>query len=86
MPEHDHGLLFKKARTSQIVYVNQPYRFDRAKLEEWCNERSLIYVTCDKRHSFYYPDNTDMVLVMSNDTYIEYFDLPDWPLRWDLLA
>ena len=84
VPEHDHGLLFKKVRTSQIVYVNQPYSFDRAKLEEWCNERNLIYVICDKKYSFYYPDNTDMVLVMSNDTYIEYFDLPDWPLRWDV--
>ena len=82
MPEHDHGLLFKKSGTSQIVYVNQPYSFDRTKLEEWCNERSLIYVICDKKYSFYYPDNTEMVLVMSNDTYISCFDLTYWPQRW----
>lgn len=33
-------------------------------------------------NSFYYPDNTDMVLVMSNDTYISCFDLTYWPQRW----
>lgn len=82
VPDHDHGLLFKKNRTSQIVYVNQPYEFDRMQLEEWCNDRNLIYVICDKKYSFYYPDNTDMVLIMSNDTYINYFDLPHWPQRW----
>ena len=82
VPEHDHSLLFKKSGTSRIVYVNQPYGFDRVQLEEWCNERNLIYVICDKKYSFYYPDNTDMVLVMSNDTYISCFDLTYWPQRW----
>jgi len=86
VPEHDHGLLFKKNRTSQIVYVNQPYEFDRIQLEEWCNERNMIYVTCDKKDSFYYPDNTEMVLIMSNDTYIEYLNLPHWTQRWNAFA
>ena len=82
VPEHDHSLLFKKSGTSRIVYVNQPYGCDRVQIEEWCNERNLIYVICDKKYSFYYPDNTDMVLVMSNDTYISCFDLTYWPQRW----
>lgn len=82
VPGHDHSLLFKKSRTSQIVYVNQPYNFDRVQLEKWCNERSLIYVICDKKYSFYYPENTDMVLIMSNDTGIDYFNLPGWPQKW----
>lgn len=82
LPEHDHSLLFKKSKTSQIVYVNQPYGFDRLRLEEWCNERDLIYVICKRKYSFYCPDSTDMVLIMSNDTYIDYFDLLHWPLRW----
>ncbi len=83
VPEHDHGLLFKKTGTRQIMYVNQPYGFNRAQLEEWCNERNLIYVICDKKYSFYYPDNTDMVLIMSNDTYINYLTLSEWPRKWE---
>ena len=82
VPEHDHSLLFKKTGTSQIVYVNQPYEFDKQELEKWCNERDLIYVICDTRYSFYCPNVTEMVLIMSNDTYIDYFNLPKWPLRW----
>lgn len=82
IPDDDHGRLFKKQGTKQIVYVNQPYGFNKEKLEQWCNERELIYVICDKKHSFYYPDNTDMVLVMSNDTYIDFLNLPGFPIRW----
>lgn len=84
VPESDHSLLFKKSGTSKIMYVNQPYEFDKVQLEKWCNERNLIYVICGKRYSFYYPNNTDMVLVMSNDTYIDCFDLPQWPLCWEM--
>lgn len=81
IPDCDHGRLFKRQGTKQIVYVNQPYGFDKEALEKWCNERELIYVICDKKHSFYYPDNTDMVLIMSNDTYIDFLKLPGFPYR-----
>lgn len=83
IPDDDHGRLFKRQGTSQIVYVNQPYGFDREKLEKWCNERDLIYVICERKYSFYYPENTDMILIMSNDTYIKFCDLEGFPWKWE---
>ena len=83
VPDDDHGIVFKTKGTSRIVHVSQPYAFDRVEIEEWCDKRELIYVICDKKYSFYYPDNTDMVLLMSKDTYIDYLKIPRWPLRWE---
>lgn len=83
VPDDDHSRLFKKQGTNRIVYVNQPYGFDKEKLERWCNERDLIYVICDSRYSFYYPQNTDMILIMSNDTYIDCLNLTGFPRRWE---
>lgn len=79
-PNDDHARLFKKQGTSQIVYVNQPYEFDLEELEKWCNERNLIYVVCDTSWSFYYPNNTEMILIMSEDTYVGYIEkIQDFP-------
>lgn len=82
IPDNDHGRLFKKQGTNNIVYVNQPYGFDLEELETWCNERNLIYVVCDKSWSFYYPDVTEMILIMSEDTYVDYIEeINDFPQR-----
>jgi len=84
LPDCDHGRAFKKQGTNQIVYVNQPYQFKRENLEQWCNERELYYVICDRKYSFYYPNNTEMVLIMSMSTYNEFLRIPKFPLRWKM--
>lgn len=84
VPACDHARLFKKQGTNRIVYVNQPYEFDQKELEHWCDKRDLIYVICDSKYSFYYPENTSMILIMSNDTYIDCLDIPGFPRRWEV--
>lgn len=82
VPDRDHPLILKTKGTNNIVYVNQPYSFNLKELEAWCNERDLIYVVCDKSWSFYYPDNTEMILIMSQDTYVDYVEeIQDFPWR-----
>ena len=83
MPDCDHGRVFKIQGTKKIVYVNQPYQFNKKDLEQWCNERNLIYVICDKKYSFYYPGNTEMILIMSNETYIDFLEIPGFPAKWE---
>ena len=84
VPDHNHGLLFKIKGSRRLVYVNQPYQFDKDKLETWCNERNLIYVICDKKYSFYYPKNTEFILIMSNDTYVVFSEIfKDFPRKWE---
>lgn len=83
VPQHDHARIFKIKGTDRLVYVNQPYSFDKEKLEKWCNKRDLIYVICNKKYSFYYPYNTEMVLIMSPDTYVAFGDIPEFPRRWE---
>ncbi len=83
VPDSDHARIFKRKGTNQVMYVNQPYGFDLEKLEQWCNERDLIYLICDKKYSFYYPNNTDLILIMSNNTYIDFLELPEFPRRWE---
>ncbi len=82
VPEHDHARIFKIKGTNRILYVNQPYQFDQNKLEKWCNERGLFYVICDRKYSFYYPEHTEMVLIMSMQTYNEFLRIPYFPLKW----
>lgn len=80
LPEKDHAYLFKINKTKKIVLVNQPYQFNIDILEKWCNERDLIYVIYDKKYSFYYPNGTEMVLIMSSDTYCDFTrDIPTFP-------
>lgn len=82
-PDRDHSMVFKIKGTKKIVFVNQPYHFDLDKLENWCKERNLIYVNCHDTNSFYYPGNSCMVLVMSQDTYMEFLKLYKFPTRWE---
>ena len=82
-PDRDHSWVFKIRGTKKIVFVNQPYQYDLQKLEDWCNERNLVYVICHDKNSFYYPGNSNMVLVMSQDTYMEFLKLEDFPRRWE---
>lgn len=85
-PDRDHSVIFKTKGTKRIVFVNQPYQFDKKELEEWCNERNLIYVDCEEKYSFYAPGVTNMVMVMSNDTWLEFLENPqytEFPRCWD---
>lgn len=80
LPEKDHAILFKINKTKKIVLVNQPYQFNADILEDWCNERDLVYVVYDKKSSFYYPNGTEMILIMSSDTYCDFTrDILDFP-------
>lgn len=83
-PDRDHSMIFKKKGTDRIIFVNCPYQFDKEKLEVWCNERNLIYVVCDKARSFYYPYKSEMIMVMSENTYLDllYSDLA-FPMYWN---
>lgn len=82
VPDRDHPIILKTKGTNNIVYINQPYDFKLKELETWCNERNLIYVLCDKSWSFYYPDNTEIILIMSSDTYVNYVkNIQDFPWR-----
>lgn len=85
-PDRDHCMIFKTKGTKRIVLVNQPYQFDKKKLEDWCNERNLIYVECEEKYSFYAPKITKMVMVMSDETYIKLIENPEFvkfPRHWD---
>ena len=82
VPDRDHPIIFKTKGTNNIVYVTQPYEFNLKELDAWCNERNLIYIVCDNSWSFYYPDNTEMILIMSEDTYAYYIgEIQDFPRR-----
>lgn len=82
VPEQDHFYIFKKNGTNNIVCVNQPYQFNLEDLEEWCNERNLVYVVCNSKYSFYYPCGTEMLLIMSQDTYMDFCNFLDFPQKW----
>lgn len=79
VPDHDHARLFKKQGTNQIMYVHHPYKYDLSKLEEWCNKRDLIYVVMEQEDSFYYPGHSYMILIMSNDTYANFYNSYGFP-------
>lgn len=86
LPDRDHSVIFKVKGTKRIVFVNQPYQFDKKKLEDWCNEGNLIYVDCEEKYSFYAPGVTNMVMVMSNDTYINFLEdhrYVEFPRHWN---
>lgn len=83
-PRSDHARLYKQQGTNRIIHVDQPYEFNKEELEEWCNERELIYVVCGKEKSFYYPGCTHLILIMSNDTYIELCNIPGFPSEWEV--
>lgn len=83
VPDHDHARVFKIQGTDRIVYVNQPYQFNKERLEKWCVQRNLVYVICDKKYSFYYPERTELILIMSNDTYIDFLNFSEFPRRWE---
>ena len=84
LPDHDHVRYFKKAGTKDVVVVNQPYQFDKTELDQWCSERNLKYLICQKSHSFYYPRHSEMILIMSQNTYEHYQTIKDdFPKRWE---
>lgn len=82
-PDRDHSMVFKIKGTKKIVFVNQPYKYNLQRLKTWCNERNLIYVICHDENSFYYPGHSNMILVMSNDTYIDFLELTEFPSVWE---
>ena len=85
VPNSDHAIFLRKKGTRHIIYVNQPYGLNLERLETWCNTRNLIYVVLDKSWSFYYPNETEIVLIMSNDTYVHYVEnIPGFPLKYQL--
>lgn len=67
-PYTDHPLIFM-GESNVPMYVYHPYEIDKNKLEQWCNERDIIYCICDPDKSFYYPGRSYMVLLMSEDCY-----------------
>ena len=84
VPRSDHAVILRKKRTRHIIYINQPYGFDLEQLEEWCNVRELNYLICDKSWSFYYPGETEIIMIMSSDTYVHYVEnMPDFPMKFE---
>lgn len=85
-PYKDHACAFKVKGTTKIMYVFHPYYYPEdhmQQLEQYCNDRDLIYIVCPKCHSFYCPGEANMVMLMSNDTYIDYLSIPGFPTYWE---
>ena len=82
-PFADHIVAFHKTGTTRRMFVYHPYWLDEEsgveKIERWCNERDLIYMICPKNMSFYFPGNTYMILLMTNETYIDCLSLSVFP-------
>lgn len=67
-PCNYHPLIFK-GDSIVPIYVYHPYYIDKNELEQWCNEREIIYCICNPDKSFYYPGRSYMVLLMSECCY-----------------
>lgn len=73
-PYNDHAIICKSQKSP--IYVFHPYYINKEKLEDWCNKRDIIYCICDPHKSFYYPEHSYMVLLMSEQSY-QYFNTLD---------
>ena len=68
-PYRDHAAAFWKHGTKRRAYVFHPYYYDNGmlqELEQWCKKRDLCHVVYSEKHSFYYPGNTKMIVIMSS--------------------
>lgn len=83
-----NSLVFQKSGTHRRMWVYHPYipHYEAStpgelvqKLEPWCNERGIIYVFCPQSKSFYYPGKSYMVMLMSEETYVDCLSIPGFP-------
>lgn len=88
----DHSLIFHKTGTTRRMWVYHPYIPCLAacdipefilELEIWCNERGIIYVFCPQSKSFYYPGKSYMVMLMSEETYVDCLSIPGFPQEFE---
>jgi hypothetical protein len=77
VPRKDHAIAFKNSKTGHIMYTYQPYDLtvaDVKSLEDWCNSRGdIIYVISYKAMSWWLPGRTNLVMLLSNNSWIETF-------------
>ena len=85
-PYRDHAVAFREKSTNRIMYVFHPYVYSEdqvMELEKYCNKRGLIYLVCPETKSFYYPGSTKMILIMSENTYLDFLSVPGFPEEWE---
>lgn len=80
-PFNDHDRIFK-GEYGSLYYVFHPYSIDLDILEEWCNERDIIYCFCKPDKSFYYPEQSYMVILMSDLTW-EFATYSGSIMKWE---
>ena len=69
-PRLDHFTAFR-TRDRNRIYVYHPYSWtddNAGTLMSWCAKRDIIYLICPQSLSFYFPDCTQMIILMSKDT------------------
>ena len=71
-PRLDHFTAFR-TRDRNRIYVYHPYSWtddNAGALMSWCAKRDVVYSICPKSLSFYFPDCTQMIILMSKDTHV----------------
>lgn len=92
-PGLDHAMAFHRSGTKRRLLVCHPYipnhiaaaphEYEQI-LETWCYSRDIIYVFCPKVLSFYNPGATYMVLLMSENTYVDCLSVPGFPQNFEM--
>lgn len=65
MPYSDHDRVFK-TETGEICYISQPYpniEDIKSELIQWASDRNLEIDFYDSSHSWYYPNNTTLLVL-----------------------
>lgn len=84
-PYLEHSVAFHKTGTTRRMWIYHPYiprkpsctLFEVTEaLESWCNVRDIVYVLCPPNESFYAPNWTHMVMLMSASTYTDCLSIP----------